>query len=257
MKKLHKIRIETPDDQQFGRLMPIGDIHYGNRAHDTKMFEIYMDWLYENKDVYVIGMADLIENASPQSLGWYDQIIPIDDQIDYIIDKFQPIQDEGRLIGLLEGNHERRTKRYAGVDINRRIANQMGAVDLGIAAPLQIKVIPDSNKRGEKYSFYAKHGTSGATTAGGRINAVIRMAKEVNAECYLMGHVHTLEHHKTYHYEFKYNKLVMVEKHFVITGSYMHYLGSYAQEKGYAPSGVSGSPKIKLHTDMHRISVSL
>jgi len=256
MDKLYQIRIDVPEGQEYGRVMPIGDIHYGSRSHDSKMFEIYMNWIYKNKDVYVLGMSDLVENSNKNSVGYYDQIVDVNDQVDYIIGKFQPLQDEGRLIGLLEGNHERRTKKASGIDLNRQIVNQLNAINLGIAATLQIKVVPDKG-RGEKYTFYAKHGSSGATTVGGRANAVVRMAKEVNAECYLMGHMHTLEHHKTYHYNIRYNKLVLTEKHYVITGSYMHYLGNYAQEKGYPPSGVSGSPKIKLHTDLHRISVSL
>ena len=52
-------------------------------------------------------------------------------------------------------------------------------------------------------------------------------------------------------------RAILRPRHYILTGAYLKYWGSYAQEKAYIPSGASGSPKVKLHSDVHRISVSL
>lgn len=53
------------------------------------------------------------------------------------------------------------------------------------------------------------------------------------------------------------NRKMVVEqkKYHIITGHYLSYNGSYAQEKGYA-IGKMGSPKVKLFSEKHDIHLS-
>jgi UDP-2,3-diacylglucosamine pyrophosphatase LpxH len=253
-----KLTAVTPTDQSFIRLMPVGDVHYGNKAHDKEMFEIYMDWLYENKDTYVLGMGDLIEGATKHSVGYYDQTVNINDQIRYIVKKLKPLVDENRVLGLIEGNHERRVKRdTTSLSLHEIITDKLGVKNLGAGTFLDLRIKNKGKRRSQKYKFYAIHGASGSYTPAGKMNACMRLIYIANVECYLMGHVHALDHRKLDIYDTERGKIILKSKHFVITGSYLKYIGGYAQEKAYIPSGTSGSPKIKLHADMHRISVSL
>ena len=249
------IRVEKSEDS--GKMMAIGDPHIGNRYHDKKMYGLFMKWLYENKDYQVITMGDLIECANKNSVGLMDQVMTVDDQIDQIIEDFGPIADEGRMIGMLIGNHEKRALKQAGIDVTHRIARELKVRDLGVGALLYLQVKKDDAKRGQNYVVYAKHGTSAASTPGGKLNAIFRMRDVVKADLYLHGHVHALDQHKQEVYRVDRGNLILDKKHYVLTGSYLTYWGSYGEEKGYPPSGTSGSPKIKFHANMNRISVSL
>ena len=250
-----QMRVEKEEDSS--KLLAIGDSHIGNRHHDDNMYEKFIKWLNVNKDYKVITMGDLIECANKNSVGLMDQIMSVDDQIDQIIEDFGPIVDEGRLIGMLTGNHEKRALKQAGIDVTHRISRELKVKDLGVGALLYLQVKKDDAKRGQNYVVYAKHGTSGASTIGGKLNAVYRMRDVVTADLYLHGHVHSLAHHSREIYRVDRGNLILDKQHFVLTGSYLTYWGSYGEEKGYPPSGTSGSPKIKFHANMNRISVSL
>ena len=155
------------------------------------------------------------------------------------------------------GNHEKRALKDGAINVNHRISRELKVRDLGVGALFYFQVKKDDAKRGQNYVVYAKHGTSGATTAGGKINAIMRMRDVVKADLYLHGHVHSLQHHSQEIYRVDRGNLVLDKKHYVLTGSYLKYWGSYGEEKSYPPSGTSGSPKIKFHANMNRISVSL
>lgn len=250
-----QMRVEKSEDS--GKLMAIGDSHIGNRHHDKIMYERFMKWLHLNPEYKIITMGDMIECANKNSVGLMDQVMSIDDQIDQIIEDFGPFADEGRLIGMLIGNHEKRALKDAGIDVTHRIARELKVRDLGVGALLYLQVKKDDAKRGQNYVVYAKHGTSGASTDAGKLRAITKMRDVVIADLYLHGHVHALDHHKKDIYRVDRGNLVLDRRHFVLTGSYLTYWGSYGEEKGYPPSGTSGSPKIKFHANMNRISVSL
>lgn len=238
-------------DGRYGELMPIGDIHKGNKGHDDFMYKKFLETLYEEKHYKVLGMGDWIEcSTTSTSFRLYDQVLTIDEQIDQIVEDFKPIADEGRLIGILRGNHEATAVRE-GIDPTHRIAKELGVPNFGAGIVLYVKI---GNQR---YHVYATHGSSSARTPGGKMNACMRLKDVVEADLYLMGHLHSLDHTTLDIFHPKRKTMELKRRHFVITGSFLKYLGTYAQAKGYPPSGTSGSPKVKFHSDMKRISVRL
>lgn len=249
------IRVEKSEDS--GKMMAFGDTHIGNRHHDKKVYEIYLKWLYDHPEFKVITMGDLVECAGKNSVGLIDQVIPVMDQINQITNDLEPIAKEGRLIGMLTGNHEKRALKDSSIDVTGMIAKELKVRNFGVGALTYLSVKKDDAKRGQNYVIYAKHGTSAASTAGGKVNAVRRMRDVVVADLYLHGHVHSLDHNTQEIYRVDRGNLVLDKRHYVLTGSYLKYWGSYGEEKGYPPSGTSGSPKIKFHANINRISVSL
>ena len=254
--KLHKLKWSIPKDQDGDNLCAFSDSHKGNRYHDAENYKINLNWLYKHKEYKVITLGDLIECSTKHSVGLNDQIMSVDDQIDEIIGDFEPLAEEGRLIGMIQGNHERRALKEASVDVTKRIANQLNVPYMGVGAVLYVKVRNANMVRGQNYVVYAVHGNSSARTSGGRINAVMRMGNIVNADLYLHAHLHCLDHEVQDIHEVVRGKLRLKRKHYVITGSYLTY-GGYVEEKGYAPAGPSGSARVKFHTDEHRITVKI
>ncbi|MCP4651652.1 MAG: hypothetical protein GY853_16445 [PVC group bacterium] len=251
--RLVKRKIKLPVGEKSATVVAISDVHYGNRFHDSVVFEYWIQWLRDNPDSLILLLGDLIEGKTKDSVGFYDQVIEIDDQIDYIVNVFSEFKD--RIIALTGGNHELSTWKATGHDIAKSIARRLDVPYLNNGGWVYITI--EGEKQKQIYRIYLTHGASGATTAGGRINAVMRLKNITRADLYLHAHMHALLHEKESVYVIENASLKLKEVHYVVTGSYLEYLGSYGQMKSYAPSGVSGSPKIKLHADLNRISVSL
>lgn len=255
MSKIRIIKTKIEAGKSTGKLCIVSDAHVGNILHDEKTWNRNMDWLDEHKEYQVITLGDLIECATTQHKE--NQIMTIDDQIDYIVDRFSNIAKEGRLIGMIQGNHEFRGIRDAGIDPNHQMAKRLGVEDLGEGAIIYINVKRDTDRRGQNYTVYATHGASRSTTPAGRTNAVLRLEKVVdNADLHLMGHVHALKQEKISTFRCDRGNPRLIEKHFVICGHYLLY-GGYSQRGVYPPSCPSGSPRFSLHADKHEITVKL
>jgi len=251
--KVLEYTIET-ESKKDALLTCIGDIHAGHECHENKeakdFFDYVMNWCYDNK-VYVFGMGDFIEAGTKESWGTFTQKKFASEQVKDMIKAFKPIAKTGRLIGILEGNHERRIRNLTGFDVMDTICSMLD-VPYFRAGKL-VTIIVKNGKKKQEYPFYISHGGTSAITQAGKINAIKRMSGIAPfAEIYCMGHTHTLLHHV----EDGYNNMgILIPKHYLLTGSFMTYWESYAQEKGYSPNRM-GSPKIKLHVNEHRVSVS-
>jgi len=254
--KLKKIKWVIPKEADGANLGAVGDFHIGNRFHDKEPYEHNLAWLREHKEYKIITMGDLAECSSRHTLGLEDQVIEVDDQIEMLEADLSVFAEEGRLIGMIRGNHERRITKHSSFDVTRSIAKYLGVPYFGLSQLLYISVMNEGKKRGQNYVVYAKHGKSGARTAGGRINAVMRMGLVVNADLYLHAHLHSLMHEIQNTYEVDRGHPWLKRKHYVVTGSYLEY-GGYAEEAGYPPVGPSGSARIKFHSDRKRIRVKI
>ncbi len=253
MPRLVKRKIELDSGEKSAGIVPISDSHYGNRFHDAEIFGKWIDWLTDNPNQYLLLVGDLIEGKIRTSVGFYDQVIGVDEQIEHIINIFAPFKD--RIVAMTGGNHEKATWRATGHDVAKAMARELKIPYLNNGGWVYFTINAENGK--QIYRTYMTHGSSSATTAGGRINAVMRLKNITRVDLYLHAHMHALIHEKESVYVLENGQLKLKDVHYVVTGSYLKYLGSYGQEKNYAPSGVSGSPKIKLHGDFHRISVSL
>jgi len=106
--------------------------------------------------------------------------------------------------------------------------------------------------------MYTTHGHSGSRLPHTKIKSVLDLANMIDVDIYCMGHLHALDHHVRNMYSFdKKNKGIKeVQKHFVLTGSYLSHWGGYAHVRGLEPA-IKGSPKIKLSGLERRIRISL
>lgn len=252
-----KYNLNVPDDLDYIIILPLGDVHLGSYFCDVETFEMWLDWIYDNKHVYVVGMGDLMEIGTQYSYGVFEQNMLSNTQFKKMVEYLKPIAKEKRLLGLLEGNHEYRIFKKTGFDVTDIMCDILGCHYYRRGAYLDIFINKKKSKR--NYTFYCLHGSSMAYTKGGKLNALMRLKDVIEADVYMMGHVHSILHDASTKYipVRKRGKLVLEfeEKHYILTGAYLKYWGSYAQAKGYPPSGHGRSPKIKLHWDMKRISV--
>jgi UDP-2,3-diacylglucosamine pyrophosphatase LpxH len=234
------------------------DVHLGSKYHDEDLFRYHMDWVLEqhNSGITVVAIdgGDLCETATRDSVGAgpFDQDEIVQQQMERAYEIYKPLAEAGILIGLHRGNHEYRVFKHSGLDITRTLARQLGVAYFGDAVGHLWRVGKES------YVLYTCHGTSGAQRLQTKIKACVDLAGVVDAEIYIMGHVHQLSHHTVQYYAVdKRNKVLREQqRHFVIAGCYLKHWGSYAMARAHPPER-RGSPKIKLSGTEHRIRVSL
>ena len=242
-------------NKRFCTICPIGDIHIGAPNFNMEFFEYIMKWIYDNKDIYVIGMGDYVDLATLNSpTDVFGQKIKGNTQAKTLRKYFKPLADEHRLVGLLLGNHEYRLSKFAGYDIVEDTCDILEVPYMGVGEFIQFNIKKNGNN--QVYIFYAAHGSSGAMTKGGKINAMYRAKQPFKADVYLFGHTHDLSQNKEKYYEVFDGHRIQKEYHVVNTGHFTQYWASYAQMKGYSV-GNEGSPKIKLHGATHRVSVHI
>lgn len=207
----------------------VGDVHVGSPQCNTELVLEALDELW-GCGAFVVGMGDYIENATKHSVSdVYGQVLPPQEQLNKVRRLFQRFADAGRLIGLLRGNHEIRTYRSTGFSPTRVLCDSLGVSYLGDAQFLKVRA------GGNNYHVYVTHGFSGARTRGGKINALIRLTRCAVADLYVMGHVHDLEHvvRPTLRVDNRNKVVVRRDAHFVLSGHFLDYVGSYAQRKAY------------------------
>ena len=244
--------IDYSDDNKK-TIVLMGDEHMGSKFYDEKLHTKNLQWCLDN-EIPIILMGDEIDAGTRDSVGAsvYEQNEIIDNQIQKLLKKYEPLIKKGLILGKHDGNHEQRVYKKTGLDLNRLICKEMGVKNFEWGKFHYIRV-GDQN-----YSLYTTHGASGARMPHTKIKAAIKLADMADAEIYAMGHVHQLSHHVRNFYSInKRNRTVEEsQKHFIITGSYLTYWGSYGNIKNYEPMR-KGSPKLKLHGEEHMIRVSL
>jgi predicted phosphodiesterase len=255
--KLFKTSILTADDH--AKIIPFGDIHYGHKSCDYNMLNVVLKWLYNTPNAYIIGMGDYLESSIIDSPGLFDQKMFLDDQLADVIDLFRPLAEEGRIIGLLDGNHEHRVKKQTGLDITKLMCKMLKVQYLEVGALHLISVRTNGTRDCQKYTMYTTHGASGAIQPQSKIIACMNLSRIADAEIFAMGHLHSLYHQKVERYTINEHSNSVIKRsiHYILTGSYLNYWSTYSHMKSMLPSGDSGSPKINLHCGEHRITVSL
>ena len=235
-------------------LCPIGDIHLGSSNCDIKKFEQTLDWIYKTKNAYVLGMGDYLECATRNSIGSgvYEQKDIVQGQLEKMVEYLKPIAKEGRLLGLLDGNHENPIFKETGLNITKIMTQMLGVDYLGWGVNMRLRV-------GEQiYKIFATHGSSGSRYISTKLNPLMKFADVYDAEIFCMGHVHELAHFVKPYFiqDSKHMYMKEINKHFILTGAFLSFWDGYAEQKQLVPSR-KGSSKITLHSLEHLIEVEL
>ncbi len=247
--RLNRVRL---DADEYASLLFFGDVHYGHPGCDIERAKRQLDYCLEHH-IYVLGMGDYIEAGLRGSIGdsVYMQSLNPQRQMEFMIELFQPLADEGLLIGLLMGNHEGRILKETSVNVVKMMAKILNVPYLGYACWNLVYVGDQS------YTIYSLHGSTGSRYIYTKLKALVDISHNFDADILAMGHVHELADDAILVQQVdKKRKMVVERKKFIIlTGSYLQYDDSYAQEKGY-PMGKLGSPKVKLFSGRKDIHIS-
>lgn len=231
-------------------ILPIGDVHFGNRCHNPKYLDQALQFADKNRArTRIILMGDLLELATKHSVGRgvYEETYPTQRQFEVAVERFKPYAD---LIDcIIEGNHEERIIRDTSFEIVEEFAHRIGAHN---AYSRFSGIINYTLGTGRTYSGFAWHGATGGTTEASVINAMLKMRENVISHMYFMGHTHKLlsfEREVALPAPGQPDPIILNQL-FVNTGASLDH-GGYGEQKGF-PKSLPGYGVVQIFADEHR-----
>jgi len=268
MKAIYK-EVEAKDKDTI-TIIPVGDMHVGSKCFDKEYFEDMMDWIMKEENCYVVGMGDAVDAVVHLDTRRFD-IETIDPEFNtpekqhrYVEYWYKKLYDAGKLLFILEGNHEAEIRKRYNVEHCNRWSYDIGVPYLGVHGMMRFVIKKKGkSKHQTTYDVYAHHGWAAGRKTGSVVNKCQDLAETYDADLYLMGH----SHHKFGDINCKIrltNKkndgsidFVQKKVGFVNTGTFMRNFSpdgtpTYAERAGYPPKQL-GVVKIllDLRGDIH------
>jgi len=219
----------------YETLVPFGDLHLGYSTVNKEKIRRVVEYIRDGNYKW-IGMGDYIDNTPP-SHRYYRQETSVttpQQQVFDFVDLVRPISDN--CLGLLYGNHEIRSLDYkTGYDPVKQMEELL-------SLPNNVRSIGTQyffkykTTTGLEYKVFATHGkTRGfffSTRKATKVNQLLKLHEKAEADIYLMGHVHdTL----SFPIEIITGSRSISTRHFILTGGFVEYFGSYGETLGYTP----------------------
>ena len=249
-------RFQAPQSEELV-IYPVADLHIGSPYADLKRIT---EFLQEKKEegAYFILLGDLIDNAIIDSVGnVYTQEIDPTESVLRIIDPFLgEIKD--RILFMVEGNHEYRTRRRTGMDVFRIISAMWQIPYTTGIGGLDISFGKMTKNRMCNFFLLIGHGVSAPRTPGGKVNASSRLGDVAEGvDIFLTAHTHMPEIHKDAVLVFDRSRKIFMkrERYFVTTASFLGY-SEYSQKRFYRPSAF-GIPRIRLSYEGRKKKVEI
>jgi len=249
--RLNKARLPLKG-LEYADILFFGDLHYGHPSCDLKRAEKTLRYCLGHR-IHVMLMGDLLEAGIKTSVGdsVYQQTLNPQEQYESVGSLLEPLAKENLIIGCHIGNHEARILKDTSVNLTKIMCKDLGIRYLGAACWSLVYVGSQS------YAIYSMHGTTGSKFIYTKLKALIDISHNFMADIMAMGHVHDVTTESTYvqRIDKKTKKVIEHKKYHLLTGHYLSYDDSYAQDKGYS-IGKMGSPKVKLFANKHDIHTS-
>lgn len=182
-------------------IIPISDTHDSDAFADEKYVNERIAFIKETPNAFALLNGDLMNMATKNSASdsYADKYGP-DAQLDRCVERYYPIRD--KILGITEGNHERRVAKETGIQVTKRFARELGLEDRYSPSGLYLIIRLGQQSNGKKesngsgkvrqicYTAYMTHGSRSGRKAGGKINALMELSNIVNADIYIHSHSH-------------------------------------------------------------------
>lgn len=238
-------RKDLPQDLDSAYILGISDLHVGAAEFDERYLTDLLAWVHQTPNCYMILNGDLGNMATKDSKSdVYEERLSPNQQVKRLKEYFGGLKD--RVIGLTEGNHEKRIRLATSIDISEELADYLECPYGREALCLQVRLGKGKNSKPVPYLIYATHGWSSARGAGGKVNMGVSLSNVILADVYIVGHTHTkyLYEHIFLEPDPQNGKIIRRKQIVASSGSILDY-GGYAVGKGYPP-GAKGIPRIRL-----------
>lgn len=245
------INADLPKELDKIEIHPLADLHIGDMCCEYKRILEELEYIKSTPNCYCVLDGDLMDFALASSIGdTYAATHSPMEQLQECEKLFAPIKD--KILAVTSGNHCNRAYKTDGIDVTQLLCNQLGIPEKysNTTVVLNIRFGKcSSHNHGRKmcYTMYMTHGTGGGRKEGGKINRLADLAQIVDADIYVMAHVHQPAAFRNTFYRCDvHNKCITKAEHlFVNTAAWLDY-GGYGDRNGYKPASTI-NPVIWLH----------
>ena len=234
----------TLKSNQTVSIFPVGDVHVGTPFFNREYFEYMLHKFDTTKGIKIMYLLGDLLDCATKRLGQsaYQQVLSPEEQLDYMVKSLSPYKKY--IHGCVIGNHEARFRKEFDLDIMKILADNL---DIDYST----EIYDTLTINGNDYTIWANHGTKTSQQQHLMQGAVMRQTQHIDANLYLYGHAHYLS---------SWSQVIKSgdnykRRHYVLTGHYLKYDGSYAEEKLLKPS-LEGFSKITVDKNL-RTNVDL
>lgn len=220
-------------------IYPIGDLHIGSPAHQSKRLDEWLDYLLHAESVSMLNTGDNTNCALKDSVSdSYGELLTVKEARERQTKLFRPLAEKDRIDLIIDGNHEQRVIRATGDSPNAAASDALGVNYTSAAACVKYVLLEC------EYLLYLRHGTGGGGSIGTQVNNLEKQAKIIDADIYVSGHTHTQLSFVLDHFYEDEGVIRRKKRLFVCSGSFVGY-EDYAAQAGYVPAHI-GAPRIYL-----------
>lgn len=249
------------------KILPLADFHIGDPNSDKKLIKKLIQIVADTPHCYTILNGDLMNTAVKTSVSdCYEDTMKPGEQLKRCVEIFGPLADAGKILGITDGNHERRITRNEGVDMTEILAAQLGLSDVYSPGDLVLFLRVGANKNNTKrknkthrpfyYSVFARHGAGGGSLKGGKVNRLQRFSDVADCDVYIGSHTHDdiVMHDAIFRTDRQHGTVALCDRTYVNTPAALNY-GGYGEVGGFRPQSNKHWPLITLHGDTHLVTV--
>jgi len=212
-------------------IVHLTDLQMGSKAFLRAKFIQYRDWILAEPHRFCVLGGDVVDAATLISIGTpYDNDGEPIDQVDDAIEVLLPLAQANRILGYVGGNHERRTKPTFG-DCGRLIAQALKVPYSG-----GIQLIDLIFGKHAPFTVALWHGTGRSQTKGAKAQVLDRFMHKLDAQLYLMGHLHDCVVLPAWRMVREDAKIRQRKIMGVMSSSFMGYWNTYAEVSALEPS---------------------
>lgn len=235
---MKNIKIDLPGELKEIEIHPLADLHIGDACCRYKDIIAELEYIKNTPNCFCVLDGDLMDTAIAASVGdTYGANLQPMEQLKECVKLFEPIKD--KILAVSGGNHENRVYKTDGIDMTSLMCAQLGIADRYTSTTAMLFVRFGKNHAGKKncYTLFMAHGTGGGRKEGGKIQRLADMAGIVDADIYLMAHVHQPSAFRStfYRADPQNSSTQKVEHLFVNTAAWLDY-GGYGERNLYKPA---------------------
>lgn len=255
---------------QTFHLYPLGDIHEGSNASDERAIQGKVTEVKDRKDAYWFGMGDYADcifkdDKRFDMMGlapWVQKDNIVESQKERVFNLLYPIRD--KCWGLLTGNHEETIHVRHQIDFTRNLCRSLDVPYAGYVCFLNLHFRRRGSGETHLVRIHAWHGAGAAQSEGAVLMRLVRLVNDVQADIYLMGHLHKIVQYTPDRLVCKAGRVKSIKLAAAITGSWVktyaqphegeHFNPAYTEMKGYSPTRI-GCPIIHITPDEDKFTI--
>lgn len=240
--------IECNLSQDFDtlELYPLSDLHIGDPRVDKELFKKFKEHIKAQPNRYLIYAGDNMNNAIKTSVSnVYNEEMSPREQKKFLIEQLEDIKD--RFFVFVAGNHEERSAKETDTYIVEDIADKLGLIDRyrEDEAYLKISFGKKNDTKKRVYTVYCVHGNGGGKRPGSALNNIELLSLSIEADIYVMGHVHKkMAYKNAYRKVDLHNNVITEQERLFVVSSHWSSFGGYAARKMLTPSAKGSVPII-------------